>query len=86
MAVSELNTDPIEALLETIRQFQRDEGWTDKQVAAKLGVPRSTWSAAKNGLFRPGLTFVQKCAASPEFRQQARAILLPGGAANGARS
>jgi hypothetical protein len=80
-----LTDDPIEALLGVMRAFQRDEGLSDKQMATKLGVPRSTWTAAKNGAFRPGLEFVQRVGGQPEFRQQARAILLPASSADGNR-
>mgnify|MGYP001583983901 CR=1 FL=1 len=77
VAVSELTGDPLAALLESMRGYQREEGLSDKQMAAKLGIPRSTWTAAKNGSFRPGLEFVQKVAICAECRQLARTILLP---------
>lgn len=76
--------DPIAALVAQITHYQDERGLSDHALAARLGVPRSTWTAAKNGRFRPGLRFVQQVAHRREFRATARDILVPGGRARAA--
>lgn len=36
-------------MVEKLREIQQRNGWTDEQMAAKLGVARSTWTEIKNG-------------------------------------
>lgn len=78
MSVSPLpTTDPIEELLGAMREYQRAERLSDVEMSTLLGVPRSTWTAAKNGVFKPGIPFVHKIARCAVFRDLAQAILIP---------
>lgn len=67
----------IVTLVRAIRDYQKANSLTDAAVAKKLGMPRTTWNNARIGLYRPGLSFARKAAASREFRQAAERVLLP---------
>ncbi len=46
------------ALVEAIRAIQRSTGWTDAQVAGKLGVSRALWARYRSGKGSPGRRFI----------------------------
>lgn len=68
---------PAEQLVRAIAAYQEHDGLTDTQLAAEIGVPRGTWSAAKGGTYKPGVSFLRKViAASPRFKELAVKALL----------
>lgn len=52
-------------MLTKLRQIQKREGWTDLQMAGRLGVARSTWTEIKNG--RIALSHRHQIAAARAF-------------------
>lgn len=47
------------SLIDELKRRQRDHNWIDREFAAELGVPRSTWTATRLGLKRPGRRLYQ---------------------------
>jgi DNA-binding XRE family transcriptional regulator len=68
---------PMERLVDTIRDYQERYELSDARVAEKLGVPRTTWTAIRNGQYPPRLEFAQAAARTPEFRATAIEVLVP---------
>ena len=54
---------------------QASEGWSDAEMASHLGVPRTTWSAVKNGRSGLSLGMAQKIA--QRFPELAAHLLDP---------
>lgn len=64
-------------MVATIVAYQEKQDLTDQEVSELLNVPRSTWTAVRLGNFAPGLSFAQKVADVPRFRDVAAKVLMP---------
>ena len=69
--------DPMERLIAEIRDYQRRYRLSDRALAAKLGLPRTTWRAIRIREYRPRLQFAQDCLPLVEFRDAALNVLVP---------
>ncbi len=45
-------------LVEELRRRQRDAGWSDEEMARRIGRTRPTWSEVKRGINRPSPEFL----------------------------
>lgn len=68
-------TEAIQALVAEIAAYQEKHGLTDLEVAAELGVPRSSWSVWKNRLQIPGIGFAVKMTRVRRFQTAATKVL-----------
>lgn len=69
------NGDPMKQLVAAIAAYQEQQEMSDREMAEELGVPRSTWSAARLGHFAPGLKFAKTVARVARFRDVAQKAL-----------
>lgn len=68
---------PMQRLVAQIAEYQERYGLSDSKMAAKLGLPRTTWTSIRNGQYPPRLEFAQTAARIMEFREAAVAVLVP---------
>jgi putative transcriptional regulator len=49
-------------LLSRLREYRHGHGWTQEELAAKLGVTRQTIIAIEQGKYQPSLSLAWECA------------------------
>lgn len=64
-------------LTKALTEYQARYELSDAEMAAKIGVPRTTWTSIRNGGYVPRLDFAQQCLALVEFREIAHGVLIP---------
>lgn len=67
--------DEIWELIDVLDAWQRERDLNNTEMAARLGVPRSTWATYRLRKERPGLNFVQKVSQAYGFAGIARPYL-----------
>jgi putative transcriptional regulator len=53
-----------ERLANRVRQVREARGWTQAQLAERMGVSRKTVNTVENGVFTPSTVVALKCAAA----------------------
>lgn len=67
-----------DALTNTLRQARADRGWTQAELAERVGVSRKTINTVENGVFVPSTTLALKLARAMEMTVEALFQLPPG--------
>lgn len=68
---------PSAELVEAMKDYQTRYSLSDGDMAKRIGVPRTTWTAIRVGQYTASLSFARKAYLMPEFRHLAQAVLLP---------
>lgn len=64
-------------LIETLRRIQRQQGWRDQEMAARIGISYAMWRAIRSGWKRPGVATLGAIAqAFPEIAYIVHRYLL----------
>ena len=66
-----------EALANTLRQARAERGWTQAELAERVGVSRKTINTVENGVFVPSTTLALKLARAMETTVEALFQLPP---------
>jgi transcriptional regulator with XRE-family HTH domain len=67
--------------IELLRRHQADEGWSDRRMAAEIGVSSTYWHYLSEGRREPGVGFLRKAMQRfPEYNLAAMSYLLEPGA------
>ena len=60
-------------LISRLREARTDRGWTQAELAERVGVTRKTINTVENGVFTPSTTLALKLARALETSVEARA-------------